>query len=109
MNEDERINLVIEHHREARVELPNERIHAVTHVIVENQIALGDVIPVQGTVEPLMGEGLDRHGAIHAVGYVLANFIHELVGDDDAASSDNERYYAELKRLTAAEWLKEFQ
>ncbi len=109
MDEDERINLVMEYHRDAGVELSNERVHAVVHVVVENQIALGDEIPVQGTLERLIGEGLHRHDAIHAVGNVLANFIHELLGDDDAAPSANERYYAELKKLTAAEWLKEFR
>jgi hypothetical protein len=31
---------------------------------VENQAALGDEIPVRGTLERLMGEGLDRHAAI---------------------------------------------
>ncbi len=29
MDEDERISLVMEHHRESGVELPNEQVHAV--------------------------------------------------------------------------------
>lgn len=39
MGEDERIRLVIEHHRQINVEPPNEQIDAVIHVIVENQVA----------------------------------------------------------------------
>ena len=75
MDEDERITLVMEHHRESGVELPNEQLHAVVHVVVENQIALGDEMSAQATLERLMREGLDRHDAIHAVGSVLVDFV----------------------------------
>jgi len=34
------------YHRRARIRLPNEKVHAVIHAIVENQIALGDELPV---------------------------------------------------------------
>ncbi len=50
MDEDERITLVMEHHREAGVELPNEQVHAVVHVVVENQIALGDEMSAQAAL-----------------------------------------------------------
>ncbi len=109
MDEDERISLVMEHHRESGVELPNERTHTAIHVIVENHIALGDEVPTQAIVERLIREGLDRHDAIHAVGSVLVNFMHELLGGGEAAPNANERYYEELKKLKAAEWLKGFR
>ncbi len=105
MDEDERITLVMEHHRESGVELPNERTHAAIHVIVENQIALGDEVPTEATVECLIREGLDRHDAIHAVGSVLVDFVQALICDD-AAPGANERYNEELKKIKAAEWLK---
>ncbi len=108
MDEDERITLVMEHHREFGVELPNEQLHAVVHVVVENQIALGDEMSAQATLERLMREGLDRHEAIHAVGSVLVDFVQALIYDD-AAPAANERYNEELKKLTAAEWLKSFR
>ncbi len=41
MDEDERMMLVMENHREAGVELPNEQVHAVVHVVVENQNSAG--------------------------------------------------------------------
>ena len=108
MGEDERMMLVMEYHREAGVELPNEQVHAVVHVVVENQIALGDEMSAQATLERLMREGLDRHEAIHAVGSVLVDFVQALIRDD-AAPGANERYNEELKKLTAAEWLKTFR
>lgn len=108
MDEDERITLVMEHHREAGVELPNEQLHAVVHVVVENQIALGDEMSAQATLERLMREGLDRHEAIHAVGSVLVDFVQALICND-AAPAANERYNDELKKLEAAEWLKDFR
>ncbi len=108
MGEDERMMLVMEYHREAGVELPNEQVHAVVHVVVENQITLGDEMSAQATLERLMREGLDRHEAIHAIGSVLVDFVQTPIRDD-AAPRANERYNEELKKLTAAEWLKTFQ
>ena len=108
MDEDERMMLVMEYHREAGVELPNEQVHAVVHVVVENQITLGDEMSAQAALERLMREGLDRHEAIHAVGSVLVDFVQALIRDD-AAPGTNERYNEELEKLTAAEWLKTFR
>ena len=107
MGEDERIMLVMAYHQEAGVELPNEQVHAVVHVVVENQIALGDETAAQATMERLVHEGLDRHEAVHAIGSVLFEFLQELV--DDAPQQVNEMYNEELKKLTAAEWLKTFR
>jgi len=56
IDEAERIDVVKDYHRRARVRLPNEKLHAVFHVVVENQIALGNEIPVQSTVQRLMAE-----------------------------------------------------
>ena len=108
MDEDERMMLVMEYHREAGVELPSEQVHAVVHVVVENQIALGDEMSAQATLERLMREGLNRHEAIHAVGSVLVDFVQALI-HDDAAPGANERYNEELEKLTAAEWLRGYR
>ncbi len=108
LGEDKRMMLVMEYHREAGVKLPNEQVHAVVHVVVENQIALGDEMSAQATLDRLMREGLDRHDAIHAVGSVLVDFVQALIRDD-AAPGANERYNEELEKLTAAEWLKTFR
>lgn len=108
LDEGERLELVLDHHRQARVELPNEQVHAVFHVIIENQAAMGDEVPTRATLERLMGEGLDRHDAIHAAGSVLANHVHKIMSAGDAAGDMNEEYFKELEDLTAEAWLREF-
>ena len=108
MDEDERMMLVMEYHREAGVELPNEQVHAVVHVVVENQFTLGDEMSARAALERLMREGLDRHDAIHAVGSVLADYMQALVRGD-AAPGATERYNEELEKLTAADWLETFR
>ena len=44
MDEGERLALVETYHRRVGDEPPNEQVHAIVHVIVENQVALGDEI-----------------------------------------------------------------
>jgi hypothetical protein len=107
LNEQERINLAVDYHRRAQVRLPNVKVHAIVHVIVENQIALGDEIPVGATVRRLMSEGLDRHDAIHAVGSVLMKNLYELLSHRETAPNVgiNASYVAALQRLTAEHWL----
>ena len=106
IDEAERIQLAQDYHRRARVRLPNEKLHAVFHVVVENQIALGDEIPVQSTLQRLMVEGLDRHEAIHAIASVLAEFMHDLVNNPGSNTESNQAYFAALQRLTAEGWLE---
>jgi len=107
LDEHERIRLVEGYHRRQRVRLPNLKMHAVIHVVIENQIALGDGVPIR-TLRRLMSEGLDRHDAIHAIGSVLAGHLFELMLKVDAPSTSdadpNAPYYAELERLTAKSW-----
>jgi hypothetical protein len=67
--------LVVDYHRRTRVKLPNQRLHAAIHVAVENQIAMGDELPVHGVLDRLQAEGLDRHDAIHAIGSALAEHM----------------------------------
>ena len=80
------------------------RLHATIHVIVENQVALGDEIPVRRTLERLRAEGLDRHDAVHAVGSVVAKRIYELLKEGLPTGDPNEPYWAELENLTAEGW-----
>jgi Domain of unknown function (DUF1841) len=105
IDEAQRIDLVLDYHRRARVRLPNEKLHAILHVVIENQIALGDEIPVQNTVQRLMAEDLDRHEAIHCIASVLAEFIHDLVGNPGSSTKSNQAYFAALQQLTAEGWL----
>jgi len=47
LGEQERLDLVQEYHRRARIRLPNAKVHAVLHAIVEAQIALADETPAR--------------------------------------------------------------
>jgi hypothetical protein len=104
LEEEERIEMVLDFHRRARIRLPRARVHAVFHTVVENQIAEGDALPVRRTLERLMDEGLDRHDAIHAIGAVLIGHMNDLMKAGEVQGDPNLAYYAELERLTAEEW-----
>jgi len=109
LDEQQRIDVVEEYHRLAGIRIPNAKIHAVAHAIIENQIAAGDKLPVRRTVQRLMAEGLDRHEAIHAVGMILLEFINDVMKQADTEQAErqadpNAPYYAALEKLTAESW-----
>ncbi|MGI9487692.1 MAG: DUF1841 family protein [Geminicoccaceae bacterium] len=106
LDESERIDLVLAYHQKQGDELPNPDAHAVVHIIVENQVALADETPVAAVMERLMQEGLDRHEAIHAIGYVLMGTLHGTAQDDNEADPTS-TYYRELMQLTAEKWLSQ--
>lgn len=107
LDEDERIILVEEYHRDARLPLPKaaRRLHATIHAVVENQVALADE-PVVRALTRLRNEGLSRHDAIHAIGSAVAEQIYDLLKVKDAPEVARTRYYAAIERLTAARWRK---
>ena len=109
LGEEERLDLVLDYHRRAGISLPNEKIHAVMHATIENQIALGDELPVQRAVERLMAEGLDRHQAVHAVGSVLAGHLNQLLKDPEAKPVSQDAYNAAVERLTVESWRRDFE
>jgi hypothetical protein len=104
LDEQERIVLVEAYHLDAAVKLPNLKVHAIMHVVVENQIAEGDARPVRRKAEELMAEGLDRHDAIHAIGSVLIVHLSNLMRGARSGADPNEAYFAALERLTADSW-----
>jgi hypothetical protein len=79
----------------------------VTHVVVENQVLLGDETPVASTLVRLIAEGLSRHDAMHASGTVLAPVIFEIL-KGEVRSDPNVVYYQRLRDLTAASWTSEY-
>jgi len=108
LDEAERQVLVERHHRKIHIKVPNLRAHAAIHVVVENQVALGDEFPAQETLTRLMGEGLSRHDAIHAIGSVLAEHMWNLLKDDATDKDHNAEYSRQLEELTAESWRKNF-
>ena len=103
-DEGERIELVSSYHRRKKVQLPNAQLHAVIHVVVENQLALGEEVVIE-TLARLQREGLSRHDALHAIGSVLAADLYELMQASSEATGDaHRRYLDRLQKLTAKNW-----
>jgi hypothetical protein len=105
LDEGERMLLVEEYHRDARIALPKKarRLHATFHTIVENQLAMQDE-PVVRALERLMKEGLSRHDAVHAIGSRAAEQIYDILKNKEAPEVSNARYYEAIEGLTAAGW-----
>ena len=106
LDEGERIILVEEYHRGARISLPRQarRLHATIHTIVENQLTLEDQTIVRATLQRLMEAGLTRHDAIHAVGSVLSEHIYDLLHAQSLPAEGHAPYYAALQQLTVEKW-----
>ena len=104
-NDDERLDEVRAYHRRLRAKMPNERAHAMFHMIVENQLATS-VASVVETLERLQREGLDRHDAVHAIGKVLAEHIYHIVKDQKSSPGTDlkEPYFEALRHLTAEDF-----
>lgn len=104
LGEVDRIELVAAYHKRTREKLPNLRLHAAFHAVVENQLAEG-IEAVRETLERLMSEGLDRHEGIHAIGSVLAEHLSNLMRNGPKKGTDtNEPYFRRLRSLTASTW-----
>ncbi len=104
--------LVRQYHASPRCEHPRAQspvLHATIHVVVENQVAVGDETPAAATLERLMREALSRHDAIHAIGSVLAGHVYRLLNSNQPESeAGTEQYDDEIRRLTAAAWQRSF-
>ena len=105
LDEDTKIDLVVEYHRRHRPGTPRGRLHATFHTIVENQLAANEPVVVE-TLQRLQNEGLSRHDAIHAIGSVLAAQVYDMLKHEqpDAGKDPNEACATELRKLTADTW-----
>lgn len=103
LDEQIRHQLVEKYHRAEGIKLPNLKVHAIFHTIVENQIA-ENLESVVRAMTRLRSGGLSRHESIHAVGSVLAGHIHDLFHDKTDAASSLAVYNAAIERLTERSW-----
>lgn len=103
LEESDRLDLILAFHQDAGVEIPDIETHATLHCVIENQIALGDEMPIAATLQRLLGEGLDRHDAIHAIASVLANHLYGVVHDEEP-SRTHEVFLNEITSLSAEQW-----
>ncbi|MCL5744668.1 MAG: DUF1841 family protein [Acidobacteria bacterium] len=100
--------IVTEYHRKHGFHVPNPTVHAIIHVVVENQIALGDEFPAEAVLQRLMQEGLDRHDAVHAIGSIVADHIFRALREPGSKEDLNTVYVEKLSLLTAESWRKQF-
>ena len=103
IEEDERIGAILAYHERNDPDLPNPELHALLHMAVETQIALGEK-PVVEALDRLRKQGLSRHDAIHAIGGTLAEDMRAIALEKEASS----RYFSELAKLDAVTWLSRF-
>jgi hypothetical protein len=105
-DESERIAAVEGFHRQFGMSVPQSRLHAAIHVVVENQLALpeGDVVRA---LERLHDQGLTRHEAIHAIGMIVSDVMFEALrgAPSDAPGISSASYLERVRRLTASDWL----
>ena len=105
LNEDERMYLVEKYHTKKRFKMPNLKLHAIVHVVVENQVALGDILPTKNALARLMRQGLSRHDAIHALATVLASHIFDLMKNGLSSADPKAEYNRQIEKLNAEDWL----
>jgi hypothetical protein len=103
LEEGERVEIVSHFHKKLGQWPGGSRghLHAVFHVIIENQLAEG-LAPLHAALTRLLNEGLDRHEAIHALGSVLIGHLTDMLKEHTV--HDPEKYRQELEQLTAAKW-----
>jgi len=105
VDEDERAYLVEKYHTKKRLKMPNLKLHAILHVVVENQIALGEALPTKNALARLMRQGLSRHDAVHALATVLSSHIFDLMKNGSSGADPNADYIREIEKLNAQDWL----
>jgi hypothetical protein len=72
-------------------------LHAGVHVVVENQLALGQPPQVRTALERLVAQGLNRHEAIHEIGRLVSEVILDVT--QQKRPFDGEAYAAALDGL----------
>ena len=101
-DEAQKLAAVEAHHRALGVDLPNARLHATMHTIVENQLAAGAPAASRATLERFVAAGVTRHEAVHAIGSVVAGAIWDVLRRQ--TSVDQGAMIAALGRLDPADW-----
>ena len=109
LDELTRIELIEEFHANQKIDLPNLRVHAAIHCVVENQIAENFESTVQAMIR-LCAEGLSRHDAIHAVGSVVAEHLFQVLKAPDPGNPGmmNEQMAKEIDCISAKQWHEKY-
>lgn len=106
VDDNERIESVIQYHKKNKIKLPNIQLHSLVHVIIENQLAEGITV-VQEKLDELISDGLSRHDALHAIGFALSEHLYNLLNGKSIVQDKNDDYYKSITKLTAKNWLNQ--
>ena len=90
---------------EKNIDSIKKHIHACVHMVVENQLALGEE-PALNAYSRLMRQGLNRHETVHAIGAVIFEDIYGAMNEQDKNKKTIIGYKSRLRKLTAKKWLK---
>jgi len=106
LDERDQLSRVADYHQRAlppNQHPPNPQRHAGMHVIVENQLASGDPPETRAALERLFAEGMSRHDALHAIGWVLTEHMSKAMKAQTPL--DMQAYTRDLAQLTLKRWL----
>ncbi len=105
LEEEDKLELVGTYHEAlpAKQQPPNLHRHVALHTIVENQLASGDPPATRAALERLMGEGMSRHHALHAIGWVAAEHLRRAAETGNPPQLD--AVVSDLNELSLASWL----
>ena len=105
LDEAARMKVAESYHRDARIELRRDarKFHAAVHAIVETQLATAHD-PALRALTRLMGEGLSRHEAIHAIGSIAARHVHGVMSGEEGHRPSRAQYDHQLDALTMQSW-----
>ena len=107
LDERQRLSRVAKYHNATlkRAQMPpSMQRHSAMHVIVESQLV--DAAPPQArsALTRLMGEGMSRHDAIHAIGWLATEHMRRAMAKQRPV--DDKAYANDLSALTVRSWLK---
>jgi uncharacterized protein YoaH (UPF0181 family) len=106
IEEQERLDRVTRYHETAlpKAKLPPSLArHAGLHVVVEDQLVSGEPPQARKALQQLMSDGMSRHDAIHAVGWVVTKHMRSAI--EGRKAMDNDAYLKDLDSLTLESWL----
>jgi hypothetical protein len=100
IDESLRLTAIEAHHRALGVTVPP--MHALVHLVVENQLAAREPPEAGATLDRLVAEELGRHEAIHAIGSVVATAVWDVLRRE--APVDRDAMRRALADLRARDW-----
>jgi len=97
LDEDERLSMVFAYLDGIDESIEEKQVLGMLLTVAENQVALGDEMPVKAAVDRLEMEGLDRFTALLAVQEVFGELMQDMAQNPDL------EYSPELHKKRLAE------